>query len=134
MNFNEFCDSNKIESEMCSKKDFSKNKNFENFENITQNMQKNTQNTSNFNKNTQNFNEEALKEKIRQYQNMTEDELKKQLLIEGKKQKENGTIDKNTLDNIKKTLNPILSNEQQNRLEELLKLLRWQWKKLMTIC
>ena len=90
MNFNEFCDSNKIESKMCSKKDFSKNKNFENFENITQNMQKNTQNTSNFNKNAQNFDEEALKEKIRQYQNMTEDELKKQLLIEGKKQKENG--------------------------------------------
>lgn len=127
MNFNEFCESNKIETETPSKKEFSKNDNLENFENNTQKTQNSAQKASNQSKNTQSFDEEAVKEKLKKYQNMTEEELKKQLLIEGKKQKANGTIDDKTLDNIRDSLSPLLSSEQQNRLEELLKLLKWQW-------
>lgn len=68
--------------------------------------------------------QDEIKEKISQYQNMSNDQLMTELLKETNIQKQNGHLDNKKLDSISEQLKPMLNKEQQSKLDEILKMLR----------
>lgn len=126
MNFEEFCSNNDKINKTVEKDKFEKfnqnlQKNIKNSENLGQN----DPNQQNFYKNSNlNIDEEEIKEKIQKYQNMNQNELLSELLKETKKQKQNGNLDNQKLEDIKNSMSTVLNDEQKNRLDELIKLLR----------
>lgn len=126
MNFEEFCSNNDKINKTEGKDKFEKfnqnlQKNIKNSENLGQN----DPNQQNFYKNSNlNIDEEEIKEKIQKYQNMNQNELLSELLKETKKQKQNGNLDNQKLEEIKNSMSTVLNDEQKNRLDELIKLLR----------
>ena len=65
-------------------------------------------------------NVEDLMEK---YKGLSKQELMQEFLKESKKQKQSGELDKNKIENIKKTLTPFLDNNQQQNLQNLMDLI-----------
>lgn len=127
MDFSEYCDKNQnINAE---EKRFSRNNNFSknspNCQKNTEFKQKNTQNQA---KTEQFFQNEKLKGDIEQqlskYQNMSSSELQQELFKEASKQKQSGNLDAAKLEEIKSTLLPMLNQEQQQRLNSLIEMLK----------
>jgi hypothetical protein len=73
---------------------------------------------------SQQMTEEALKKELNKYQNMSENALFDELLKETNKQKQNGNLTNKKLEEMGEKLKPMLSSEQQNRLEKIIKMLR----------
>lgn len=118
MNFDEYC-STKIVGERDSE-------NFENEYKVPKKQQNNAKKQQNFEKNSQNskFSETELKEKIDQYKSKDSNQLLDELIKETAKQKKNGTLDDNKLSTIGESLKPMLDKSQQEKLEQILKMLR----------
>ena len=55
---------------------------------------------------------------------MNQSELLNELLKESGKQKQNGNLDDKKLQDIKNSLSGVLTEEQQSRLDDLIKMLR----------
>ena len=115
MNFSDFCEK---EPEI-DKIEIDKNlqKNAQNKQKNIENLQKNAQNQSIIDKN-------EIKEKFEKYQNMNQTELINELLKESNIQKQKGNLDEKKLDEIKNSLSPLMDEEQKNRLNELINMLR----------
>ena len=64
-----------------------------------------------------------LEELMEKYKGLSKQELMQEFLKESKKQKQNGELDKNKIENIKKTLTPFLDNNQQQNLQNLMDLI-----------
>lgn len=134
MNFDEFCESNKNLTTKCATNKFEKiNKNLQN---NNKNIQKNAKNEHYFNNfsqhdgydkqsNTINFDENEIRNKIEKYKNMNHNELLAELLKESNKQKQNGNLDNEKLEDIKNTMADFMTPDQQSRLNEIIKMLRW---------
>ena len=60
---------------------------------------------------------------MEKYKGLSKQELMQEFLKESKKQKQNGELDKNKIENIKKTLTPFLDNNQQQNLQNLMDLI-----------
>ena len=118
MKFSEFCE-NDIQNGKLNKFENSY-KNAEKINKNHENMQKNNQDYQNFN----NFEiNNDLKVKMDTYQNMTEKELQAELLKEVNKQKQNGTFSLQRIEEVKNKLSPMLTKEQMQKLENLIKML-----------
>ena len=118
MKFSDFCE-NDIQNGKLNKFKNS-NKNAEKINKNHENMQKNNQDYQNFN----NFEiNNDLKVKMDTYQNMTEKELQSELLKEVNKQKQNGTFSLQRIEEVKNKLSPMLTKEQMQKLENLIKML-----------
>src|SRR5574344_1529844 len=102
MDFSEFCDTN-VEKEFF---DSSKKENIKTEENNFSKMKSNEKKQ-----------QEDVKEKISKYQDLSQNELMEELVKETRKQKENGGLDDDKLDQIKHTLNAILSPSEQKKLD-----------------
>ena len=70
------------------------------------------------------INEDEIKKKIDKYKNYNNQELLNELLKETNRQKKNGTLTDKKLDEMMNGLLPYLDNEQKQRMNEILKLLR----------
>ena len=57
---------------------------------------------------------------------MSQSELLSELLKESSKQKQNGNLDDKKLEEIKNYLSGVLTKEQQTKLDDLIKMLRWK--------
>ena len=118
MDFNEYCNT-KIEEDVCKKN---------NFENNNQGWKTNqtykpkTNETTNTN--SASLNEEEIKKTISKYQNYSSEQLLSELLRQTSKQKAEGKYDGKKMEDFSKQIRPMLSAEQQNKLDEILKLLR----------
>ena len=60
---------------------------------------------------------------MEKYKGLSKQELMQEFLKESKKQKQSGELDKNKIENIKKTLTPFLDNNQQQNLQNLMDLI-----------
>lgn len=126
MKFSDFCDSDiRIDNQNIKKSTINNfennNKNTINFNKNSENMQKNSQDKQNF----QNFDiDQNLKNKMNTYQNMTEQELQTELFKEVSRQKQNGTFSLQRIEEVKDKLLPMLTEEQRQKLEGLIKMLR----------
>lgn len=129
MKFSDFCESDIQSDNQNVKKSTTNNfenynKNTENFNQNSENLQKNSQNTQNF----ENFDiDKDLKDKINTYQNMTEKQLQAELFKEVSRQKQNGTFSLQRIEEVKNKLLPMLTEEQRQKLEGLIKMLGWIW-------
>lgn len=133
MDFNDFCES---ENELNKKAEEDRFYKFnKNLQKNAQKMQINGQNLNSFdnfsnncnqneNVNKQNFDKKELTKKIEKYKNMNQSELLNELLKESGKQKQNGNLDDKKLQDIKNSLSGVLTEEQQSRLDDLIKMLR----------
>ncbi len=65
----------------------------------------------------------SVEEQLKKYENLSEQELMQEFLKESKKQKLNGQLNEQSLENIKQTLAPFLDSEQLNKLNNLLELI-----------
>ena len=126
MKFSEFCDNNmQCGSQNAKKNEVDQsenlNKNTEKFNKNCKNVQINSQNNQNF----ENFEiSEDLKNKINTYQKMTEKEIQSELFKEVNKQKQNGTFSLQRIEDVKNKLSPMLTEEQRQKLDGLIKMLR----------
>ena len=118
MKFSEFCESD-IQDDKLNKFENS-NKNAEKINKNHENMQKNSPKYQKFD-NLEINND--LKVKMDTYQNMTEKELQAELLKEVNKQKQNGTFSLQRIEEVKNKLSPMLTKEQMQKLENLIKML-----------
>ena len=134
MNFNDFCsDNNNLHA----------NSNNDKFEKINENLHKNNKKIGIFAQNKQNFanfsnidsrgsgektsetiSEDEIKRRIEKYKNMNQSELMNELLKESNKQKKNGNLDDKKLQDIKNTMSAFMTDEEQKRLDNLIKMLR----------
>lgn len=64
-----------------------------------------------------------LEDLMEKYKGLSKQELMQEFLKESKKQKQSGELDKNKIENIKKTLTPFLDNNQQQNLQNLMDLI-----------
>lgn len=64
-----------------------------------------------------------LEDLMEKYKGLSKQELMQEFLNESKKQKQSGELDKNKIENIKKTLTPFLDNNQQQNLQNLMDLI-----------
>ena len=111
MNFSEYCEQNKNfdgEDNLKIKQKSKKN---------AQNLQKNEQKKENLSKN-------EFDEKYNKYKNMSEQQLMEELFKEASLQKQSGNLSAKKLADIKNSIAPILSAEQQKRLDQLIDMLR----------
>ena len=128
MNFEDFCENNTggIETNKTDK-----------FEKINKNLQKNTQKTQknalneqilkNNSKEFENFKSELsddLMQKLDTYKNMNRSELVAELVAESRKQKQNGNLDSKKLEEIKNSILPLLSSEEQSNFLSLIDLIK----------
>ena len=65
----------------------------------------------------------SIEEELKKYENLSEQELMQEFLKESKKQKANGDLNDEKLNNIKETLSPFLNKEQLSKLNDLLGLI-----------
>ena len=61
-----------------------------------------------------------LQETLSKYQELSQDQLMNELLKEAGKLKQNGSLNENSLNMLKSTLAPMLSNEQNQQLNDIL--------------
>ena len=67
---------------------------------------------------------ESLKEKINNLSNKNSDELLRELMENVQKQKVDGTFDYNNLESMVNTISSYLTNEQKNKIYDLLQRIR----------
>ncbi len=67
---------------------------------------------------------ESVESKLKEYENLSQAELMQEFIKESKKQKENGELTDEKIENIKQTLIPLLNNEQQKNLDYLLGIIK----------
>lgn len=63
---------------------------------------------------------ENIEEKIREYENLSREDLLKEFLNVSKQQRESGELNDEKIKNIKSVLQPLLSDDQQQNLDYLL--------------
>lgn len=68
--------------------------------------------------------EQNINDLIDKYSTYNEDDLMEEFLKEGKLKKDNGELDDNQLDKVRKILTPYLSAEQQEKLNNLLDMVK----------
>lgn len=90
------------------------------FENIQKDNFVNTQKQS-YN---QKIDEQDIQQKLKNYQNLSQNDLMAELLKETNKQKQNGNLDNKKLTDLGNQLKPMLDSSQQAKLDEILKMLR----------
>lgn len=129
MKFSEFCEED-FQNSLKKEKNVSSNQvdgidiNLQKKYNNNENLQKNSKKTQKVSQNSQNFEiDENLKKAINTYQNMSSQELQMELFKEVNKQKQNGTFSLQRIENMKQKLMPMLSEEQKQKLEQLIKML-----------
>jgi len=61
-----------------------------------------------------------LQESLSKYQNLSQDQLMNELFKEAGKLKQNGSLNESSLNMLKSTLAPMLNNEQNQRLNDIL--------------
>ena len=61
-----------------------------------------------------------IEDKIKKYEKLSQSELMQEFIKESKKQKRNGNLDSEKINNIKNTLTPFLSSDQQKQLDYLI--------------
>lgn len=61
-----------------------------------------------------------LQETLSKYQNLSQDQLMSELFKEAGRLKQNGTLNESNLNMLKSTLSPMLSNEQNQQLNDIL--------------
>ena len=61
-----------------------------------------------------------VEEQLKKYENLSQAELMQELIKESKKQKQNGNLDRDKMENIKSTLLPFLNSNQQKQLDYLM--------------
>ncbi len=69
----------------------------------------------------QDVNEDKIKKMIDDRSGKSEEELMSELKSEVKKSKNQGKFNQDEIDNFKKTVLPFLTDEQKNRLDEIIK-------------
>lgn len=116
MNFSEFCEANKFERLNAQ--------NTKNSQNNAKNMAKTQQNQQNFEDFYSKEQKDELENKLSKYQNMSESQLTAELFKEVNKQKQSGNFSAQKLDEIKNSIAPMLTAEQQDRLNELVNMLK----------
>lgn len=72
----------------------------------------------------QKIDEQDIQQKLKNYQNLSQNDLMAELLKETNKQKQNGNLDNKKLTDLGNQLKPILDSSQQAKLDEILKMLR----------
>lgn len=61
-----------------------------------------------------------VEEQLKKYENLSQAELMQEFIKESKKQKQNGNLDRDKMENIKITLLPFLNSNQQKQLDYLM--------------
>lgn len=61
-----------------------------------------------------------VEEQLKKYENLSQAELMQEFIKESKKQKQNGNLDRDKMENIKSTLLPFLNGNQQKQLDYLM--------------
>ena len=61
-----------------------------------------------------------VEEQLKKYENLSQAELMQEFIKESKKQKQNGSLDRDKMENIKSTLLPFLNSNQQKQLDYLM--------------
>ena len=61
-----------------------------------------------------------VEEQLKKYENLSQAELMQEFIKESKKQKQNGNLDRDKMENIKSTLLPFLNSNQQQQLDYLM--------------
>lgn len=61
-----------------------------------------------------------VEEQLKKYENLSQTELMQEFIKESKKQKQNGNLDRDKMENIKSTLLPFLNGNQQKQLDYLM--------------
>ena len=61
-----------------------------------------------------------VEEQLKKYENLSQAELMQEFIKESKKQKQNGNLDRDKMENIKSTLLPFLNSNQQKQLDYLM--------------
>lgn len=61
-----------------------------------------------------------LQESLNKYQNLSQDELMTELFKEAGRLKQNGSLNENSLNMLQNTLAPMLNNEQNKQLKDIL--------------
>lgn len=61
-----------------------------------------------------------VEEQLKKYENLSQAELMQEFIKESKKQKQNGNLDRDKMENIKSTLIPFLNSNQQKQLDYLM--------------
>ena len=56
-----------------------------------------------------------VEEQLKKYENLSQAELMQEFIKESKKQKQNGNLDRDKMENIKSTLLPFLNSNQQKQ-------------------
>ena len=64
--------------------------------------------------------ENNVEEQLKKYENLSQAELMQEFIKESKKQKQNGNLDRDKMENIKSTLLPFLNSNQQKQLDYLM--------------
>lgn len=118
MDFNEYCNT-KIEDDACKKNNFGGNN-----QGWKGSQTNKTKTTETANESSASLNEEEIKKTIEKYQNYSSEQLLGELLRQTSKQKAEGKYDGKKMEDFSKQIRPMLSVEQQNKLDEILKLLR----------
>lgn len=67
---------------------------------------------------------EGYEEAYEKYSDMSEENLMKELFEQTKKQKQAGTLNNESIDNVYNNLSPLLSEEQKKNLENLIKAIK----------
>lgn len=65
-----------------------------------------------------------LQESLKHYQNLSQSELMNELFKEAGRLKQNGSLNENSLNMLKSTLSPMLNNEQNQQLNDILNKIR----------
>lgn len=63
---------------------------------------------------------ENIQENLDKFKNMSQKELMNELFKEAGRMKENGSLNNDSINMLKNTLNPMLTSEQKNMLENIL--------------
>ena len=61
-----------------------------------------------------------VEEQLKKYENLSQAELMQEFIKESKKQKQNGNLDRDKMENIKSTLRPFLNSNPQKQLDYLM--------------
>lgn len=61
-----------------------------------------------------------VEEQLKKYENLSQAELMQEFIKESKKQKQNGNLDRDKMENIKSTLLPFLNGNQKKQLDYLM--------------
>lgn len=82
-----------------------------------------TQQSTN-NTQTQNIDDKFIQQMLNKYKGMSQEQLLNQLLTETNKQKQSGQLSNKKIDDLSNQLKPFLDANQQDKLDEILKMMR----------